>query len=97
VLAVLVAVKIAQLLLIATNVASCLLGAFFNPVCDATTVAEPEMEELVETVQKTVHTVLTGLYATESAVAMGMPYVAEVKSILVARSYGPTVHGGLMV
>ncbi|XYH94744.1 hypothetical protein ACMHYB_44030 [Sorangium sp. So ce1128] len=98
VLAVLVALKIAQMLLVAANVASCLLSVLapgLVPVCAATSEAKVPMVELTDTVETVVDYVLRGLYVTESAVALGMPYVAEEKSILVATSH-ESVQGGLM-
>lgn len=41
VLMVLVAFKIGQLLLAIANIASCLAGAYLNPICDLTTAASP--------------------------------------------------------
>jgi len=96
VLMVLVAFKIAQLLLIAANIASCLLGAWLDPVCDLTTAAEEPFETWVSNVEKLVDAILKILYQTSNAVAIGMPWVAEGKAIVVAGEYKPTVHGGLM-
>lgn len=97
VLMVLVAFKIGQLLLAAANIASCLIGAFLDPVCDLTTAAEEPYENLVMKVEKIVDTILKVLYQTSNAVAIGMPWVAEGKAIFVAQDYKPTVHGGAMI
>lgn len=99
VLAVLVALKIAQVLLIIANVVSCALAVIGIgiPVCTATTSAQPKLQKLIDATTKVVHTVLKGLYIAESGVAVAMPYVAEVKSVMVAKSYAPTVDGGFMV
>lgn len=99
VLAVLVALKIAQVLLIIANVVSCALAliGIGIPFCTATTNAQQPLQNLINTTTKIVHTVLKGLYIAESAVAVAMPFVAEVKSVMVAKSYAPTVDGGFMV
>ncbi len=96
VLMVLVAFKIAQLLLIAANIASCLIGAILNPICNLTTAALPPFNKLVQTVETVVDKVLRGLYLASNAVAVGMPWVAEGKAISVASGYKPTVDGGFM-
>jgi len=97
VLMVLVAFKIGQLLLAAANIASCLAGAFLNPICDLTTAAETPYANLVDKVEKIVDKILRVLYQTSNAVAIGMPWVAEGKAILVANHYKPTVDGGFML
>ncbi|MBI2396037.1 MAG: hypothetical protein HYV09_41120 [Deltaproteobacteria bacterium] len=97
VLMVLVAFKIGQLLLAAANLASCLLGAFLNPICDLTTAAMPPYANLVMKVEKIVDKILRILYQTSNAVAIGMPWVAEGKAILVAKQYQPTVDSGFML
>ena len=96
VLMVLVAFKIAQLLLIAANIASCLIGAFLNPVCDLTTAAEPEFEVWVNRVETIVDKILRVLYQASNAVAVGMPWVAEGKAVFTAGDYNSTVKGGMM-
>jgi hypothetical protein len=104
VLAVLVAFKMAQVLLIAANVLSCACAAAavgFNPVCDAactlTGAAENPMDKLVSAVEKIVNQVLKALHMASNAVAYGMPWVAEGKAIMVASDYKPTVQGGAMM
>jgi hypothetical protein len=100
VLAVLVALKIAQILLIAANIASCIIAFFVPPaaaVCTATTNAQQPLQNLISKTEMIVDKILRALYIVESGIAVGMPYVAEVKSVMVAKSYGATVHGGFMV
>jgi hypothetical protein len=104
VLSVLVAFKMAQVLLIAANILSCACAAAsvgFNPVCDAactlTGTAEQPFDKLVSAVEKIVNTVLKVLHGASTAVAYGMPWVAEGKAIFVSQDYKPTVHGGAMV
>ncbi|MBK7396346.1 MAG: hypothetical protein IPJ34_08605 [Myxococcales bacterium] len=96
VLMVLIAFKIANLLLIAANIASCIVGAWLNPVCDLTTAARPPFAKLVDAVEKVVDKVLRGLYQASNAVAYGMPWVAEGKALASASDYKPTVDGGFM-
>lgn len=96
VLMVLVAFKIGQILLIAANIASCLIGAFLDPVCDITSAAEEPYAVWVNRVETIVDKILRVLYQTSNAVAMGMPWVAEGKAVFVAGDYRPTVHGGVM-
>jgi hypothetical protein len=55
------------------------------------------MEAAVLRVEHIVDVSLKGLYRAENVVAVGMPWVAEIKAIHVAESHRPTVHGGLMV
>jgi hypothetical protein len=97
VLMVLVAFKIGQVLLAAANIASCLIGAFLNPVCDLTTAAQAPYANFVMKVEQIVDKILRVLYQTSNAVAIGMPWVAEGKAILVAKEYKPSVDGGFMV
>lgn len=99
VLAVLVALKIAQVLLTIANVVSCALAliGIGIPFCTATTNAQPKLQQLIDKTTKIVHTVLKGLYIAESTVAVAMPFVAEVKSVMVAKGYAPTVDGGFMI
>lgn len=97
VLMVLVAFKIGQLLLAAANIASCLIGAFLNPVCDATTAAETPYENLVTKVEKLVDGILKVLKKTSDGVAYGMPWVAEGKAVVVSQEYKSTVTGGFMI
>jgi hypothetical protein len=97
VLMVLVAFKIGQLLLAAANIASCLIGAFLNPICSLTTAAQPKYASLVMKVENAVDKILRVLYQTSNAVAIGMPWVAEGKALSVAGHYKPTVDGGFML
>jgi hypothetical protein len=97
VLMVLVAFKIGQVLLAAANIASCLIGAFLNPVCDITTAAQAPYANLVMRVEQIVDKILRVLYQTSNAVAIGMPWVAEGKALIVAQEYKPSMDGGFMV
>jgi hypothetical protein len=97
VLMVLVAFKIGQVLLGIANIASCLIGAFLNPVCNMTTAAQAPYANWVMKVEQIVDKILRVLYQTSNAVAIGMPWVAEGKAILVAGQYKPTVDGGFML
>lgn len=104
VLAVLVAFKMAQVLLIAANILSCACAAasygtnaFCDFACELTTNAEDPMSDLVDAVEKIVNQVLKALHMASNAVAYGMPWVAEGKAMFVAADYKPTVHGGAMV
>lgn len=97
VLMVLVAFKIGQLLLAAANIASCLIGAFLNPVCNLTTAAQAPYANLVMRVEQIVDKILRVLYQTSNAVAIGMPWVAEGKALIVSKEYKPSMDGGFMV
>lgn len=97
VLMVLVAFKIGQVLLGIANIASCLIGAFLNPVCNLTTAAQTPYANLVMKVEKIVDTILRALNKTSTAVAIGMPWVAEGKAIIVGGQYKPTMDGGFML
>jgi hypothetical protein len=99
VLAVLVALKIAQVLITIAMAIACLLSwtGVGAVACGVLKGADSAVKGLIATVTPIVHTVLKGLYIAESAVAVGMPFVAEFKAISVAKSYGPTVDGGFMV
>src|SRR5687768_16465797 len=96
--AVLVALKIAQVLLVLANVVSFVLAliSIDAPLSAVTTQAQPKLQQLIHKTAKIVRTVLQGLYIAESAVAGAMPVVAEVKSVMVAKGYAPTVDGGFM-
>jgi hypothetical protein len=96
VLAVLVALKVFQVLLVAANILSCLLipvpifgQAVAAPVCEATANVEPRLEQLILRVSDTVPKVLKGLSIAEKGVAVGMPWVAEAKSFTIAGDYRP--------
>lgn len=97
VLMVLVAFKVGQVLLAAANIASCLIGAFLNPVCNLTTAAQAPYANMVMKVEQIVDKILRVLYQTSNAVAIGMPWVAEGKALIVAQEYKPSVDGGFMV
>lgn len=91
VLTVLVVLRVIQALVVAVNIISCIFGAFFNPVCDATTAMEPEIAETVDTVAPIVNKVLTGLSLTESGISILWPFFATGTSVRVAGDYKPIV------
>lgn len=95
VLAVLVALKVAQVLLTIATAIVCVVSLGFGcaPMIDAGVY----LQKLISHVQKIVDAVLPALYVTESAVAVGMPWIAQAKAVSVAKDYGPTVKGGFMV
>jgi hypothetical protein len=99
VMAVLVAIKIVQLLVIAANAISCALCVIGVgcPVCAVTSEWEEPIATAVNDVQKVVNEVEPALNKASTVVAIGMPWIAEVRSVAMATSYGPTVHGGLTV
>jgi hypothetical protein len=95
VLAVLVALKVAQILLTIATAIVCVVTVGFG--CTPMLKAEETLQSIISKVEKIVDAVLPALYVTESAVAVGMPWLAEAKAISVARDYAPTVNGGIMV
>jgi hypothetical protein len=100
VLAVLVALKIAQVIVVSLNIGSCaacasiVASAVACPICAATSAAEEPLESAIENAQNVVDDVLTGLSAAQKAIAYGMPWVAEIKAVASANDHAPTVHGG---
>jgi hypothetical protein len=99
VLAVLVALKICQIIVIIVNTISCALAwtGVGAAVCAATSAAEEPLQSAINTTEQIVDKVLRGLNLAADGIALGMPWVAEAKAVYVANSYSPTVHGGLMV
>ena len=89
VLTVLVICKVIQAIVFAVNIISCIFGAMFNPVCDATTAAEVPLSRFVDGVAKVVEGVLTGLSLTESAIAIAWPLLPAGQSVTVAGDYQP--------
>ncbi len=104
VLAVLIAFKMAQVVLIAANILSCVCAAasyganaFCDTACTVTGDAESPMSDLVDEVSQIVDKVLRILHYASNAVAYGMPWIAEGKALSVAQDYKPTVDGGAMI
>lgn len=97
VMAVLIALKIVQLLVIAANVISCALCVIGVgcPVCAVTSEWEDPIASAVNDVQNAVNKIEPALNKASTLVAVGMPWIGEVRSVAMAASYGPTVHGGL--
>jgi hypothetical protein len=93
VLTVYVIIRLLQAIFVAVNIISCIFGAIFNPICDATTVAEPEVTELVETAARITSTILTALSVTESGISIVWPFFAAGTSGSVSNDYAPTVAG----
>lgn len=95
VLTVYVVIRILQAIFVAVNIVSCIFGAIFNPVCDATTAAEPEVTELVEGAARVTGAILTALSVTESGISIVWPYFAAGTSAAVSNDYAPTVKGSI--
>ena len=94
VMAVLVAAKAAQVLLLGINLITCALSETLVaiPICAATTEAEPEMEEFVdETVAPPVSATEKVLHYTEGALAVVWPWLSEGKSTAASLDYQPGV------
>jgi hypothetical protein len=93
VLAILVAAKLIQVIYMAVNALACLIGAFFDPVCDIMTPLEDPLEDVVEGVGDAVEIILPILHYLESAVAVVWPWIASGKSSIVGNYYAPKVIG----
>lgn len=92
VLTVYVVIRFLQAIFIAVNIVSCIFGAIFNPVCDATTLAEPEVTEFVEAAARVDAAILTALSVTESGISLLWPVFASGTSMAVSNDYSPTVN-----
>ncbi len=92
ILAILVAVKIVQLLLMAANVIACAIP--FNPYCPLLSSWQSPYSSFVKLTDRTVSTVNRGLYVSETALAKVMPVIGQVKSIATSQAYAPVVEGG---
>jgi len=92
ILAVLVAVKVVQLLLLAANVIACALP--LNPVCPLLSSWQSPFSNFVKITDRTVSTVNKGLYKAESALAKSIPVVGQAKAASASRQFGPVVEGG---
>ncbi len=94
ILAILVAVKIVQLLLLAATVIACALP--LNPYCPLLSSWQSPYGTFVRITDRTVSTVNKGLYKAESALAKSIPVLGQAKAEAAARSYGPVVEGGFV-
>ena len=91
VLTVYVVIRFLQAIFVAVNIISCIFGAIFNPVCDATTAAEPTVTNLVDKAAKIDAAILTALSVTESGISILWPVFASGTSMSVSNDYAPTV------
>jgi hypothetical protein len=94
ILAILVAVKIVQLLLLAANVIACAIP--FNPWCPVLSSWQPPVEKFVRVTEKTVSTVNRVLNKAEGAIAKTMPIVGQAKASAVQSAYGPIVESSFV-
>jgi len=92
ILAVLVAVKIVQLLLLAAQVIACAMP--LNPYCPVLTTWQDPFAKFVKLTDQSVSKVNRGLYAAETSIAKTMPLLGQVKAIAAAQSYAPVVENG---
>jgi hypothetical protein len=102
ILAVLVALKIAQILLIITNIISCIIcaipfGQWACPICTASSSAQYYVQKAIDAVQKFCDAVLPVLSKTQKVVAITMPWVAQARAVSVSQSYSKPVDGGLIL
>lgn len=103
IMAILIVVKIIQAITVLINVIICglCLVPFMEWVCpfcaEDTAEAEPEVNNIVNFVQNAVNRIEPVLNKSATVVALGMPWIAEARSVVMAESYGPTVHGGLTI
>lgn len=94
VLSVLVALKIAQILLVTANAISCLIP-FLDGICAVTTDFEPRLNQLISDVSRAEPTILKALNRTSKGVAEVMPWIAEARSLFVTADYGPAMDFGV--
>jgi hypothetical protein len=87
----LVAVRLIQCIVLIINIVSCIFGAFLNPICDASTAAEPIVDRWVSAVSSVVIPVCRTLHYAESGVAVVWPWLAEAKSAQASVAYAPGV------
>lgn len=104
ILGVLVAVKLLQVVNAIANVVSCAsagisLGscAPCDAVCGITSSLESPIQDAVTAVENVVKTTLPVLSKLEVGIAVGMPWAAEAKSIVVAKDYDKPVQAGGIV
>jgi hypothetical protein len=94
ILAILVAVKIVQLLLLAATVIACALP--LNPYCPLLSSWQSPFSSFVKVTDRTVSTVNKGLYKSESAIAKMIPVIGQAKAGAASRKYAPIVEGGFV-
>jgi hypothetical protein len=103
ILAVLVALKIAHLLLLITKIISCAIcailpwGAWACPICTASQVADQYVQQAINFMEKFCDTVLPALSKTQKVVAITMPWIAEARAVMVSQNYKKPVEGGLIL
>jgi len=104
ILAVLVALKICQMLLIITNVISCAIcalpfgaGAWACPICTAASNAQQPLQKVIDAVQKFVDATLPVLSKTQHAVAVGMPWIAQARAVATSKDYSKPVEAGVII
>lgn len=94
ILAVLVAVKIVQLLLLAATVIACAMP--LNPYCPLLSSWQSPYANFVKLTDRTVSTVNKSLYNAESALAKTIPVIGQAKAATAARGHGPMIEGGFV-
>jgi hypothetical protein len=102
IMAILIVVKIIQAISILINVILCAvcLIPFMEwacPLCADDTAEEPTINNFVNRVQQAVSDIEPVLNKTSTIVALGMPWIAEVRSVAMATNYEPVVHGGITI
>jgi hypothetical protein len=103
ILAVLVALKIAHLLLMITKIISCAIaaclpwGAWAIPICTASTTADSYVQTAINFMEKFCDTVLPALSKTQKVVAITMPWIAEARAVMVSQNYKKPVEGGVIL
>lgn len=94
ILAVLVAVKIVQLLLLAANVIACAIP--LNPWCPILSSWQPPVEKFVRVTERSVSTVNRVLNESESALAKTMPILGQAKAVASKSAYEPIVESSFV-
>lgn len=105
-LAVLVAMKLVQIINAIANVISCLIsaacavgaGCWAVPICTLTTNLESPISKAISAYEKFLKPTLKALSATQKGIAVAMPWVAEAKSVYIASKYysKPVKTGGIV-
>lgn len=102
ILAVLVALKIAHLLLTITKIISCIIcaipyGQWACPICSASQTADQYVQQAINFMEKFCDTVLPALSKTQKVVAITMPWIAEARAVAVSQNYSKPVQGGVIL
>lgn len=104
VLGVLVALKIAKMLLMITYIITqiiCMLpycvGCWACPIAAAAKTGESAVDSLIEAVEPVINTLLQTMSKLQKAVAITFPIIAEEKALSTAKLYKNPVDGGLMI